>query len=102
MVTYISMERADQSVSAQSHTSTPSGPRMKWTRTNETERLQRIAYAEEYEWYCKANWLKEKKKGAAYKYNYSECGIISEEISNLKGKRFELQAELTKLKRRQQ
>lgn len=35
-------------------------------------------------------------------HNYGECEKISDEISSLKRKRFELQAELTKLKRRQQ
>ena len=100
----ISMERADQSISAQSDTSTSSGPRVKRTRTNETERLQRIAYAEEsVSDIAKQIGFKEKRREQLTNtHNYGECEKISEEISSLKRKRFELQAELTKLKRRQQ
>ena len=88
-------------IRSESDTSTSSGPRVKRTRTNETERLQRIAYAEEsVSDIAKQIGFKEKRREQLTNtHNYGECEKISEEISSLKRKRFELQAELTKLKR---
>ena len=89
---------------SESDTSTSSGPKVKRTRTNETERLQRIAYMEETmsDIAKQISFKEERREQLTNVHNYGECEKISEEMSSLKRKRFELQAELTKLKRRQQ
>lgn len=89
---------------SESDTSTSSDPKVKRTRTSEAERLQRIVYAEEtMSDISKQIGFKEKRREQLTNiHNYGECEKVSEEISSLKRKRFELQAELTKLKRKQQ
>ena len=89
---------------SESDTSTSGGLKVKRTRTNETERLQRIAYVEETvsDIAKQIGFKKKRREQLTNVHNYGECEKITSEISSLKRKRFELQAELTKLKRKQQ
>ena len=71
---------------SESGTSTSSGPRVKRTKTNETERLQRIAYVEESirDIQKQIGFKEKRREQLSNVHNYRQCDKVSDEICTLK------------------
>ena len=86
---------------SETSSSSGSGGSERRPRTNEADRLQRIEYLTESisDVNTQIDLKKKRREQLSNAHNYGDCEKVSDEITALKQKRFQLEVEINKLKR---